>query len=377
MGLLCRQVIKDARAFAALKEEWEDLYRNSLRTTPFQSWDWLHSWWEYYGKGYELRLVTLRDNEGLLVGLVPLVLERWRGFRRLLFMGTGLTDYLDILAREGWENRVAETGTQALKQLQCWQVADLQRLRPEAAAWDLLQRWEGLRIRVPQAGCPIIDVKPWDELVADLSKNHRSTIRRTLRRADKDGVRRELVKPEDAKRAARRWVALHREAWQGREILPEHSTQRWASFAETVASRMITTRGLGEISEFWLEGEAIVSTFWLYGCDSVGYYLHGASQKAIQRYQISSLLMWDGVTLALERHSTYLDMLRGEEPYKLRWSSNVLPNFRVVLGRNPVVSRLYAGYVILRSRTQQYVDADSTPQWVRGAAHRLQKATGL
>jgi hypothetical protein len=61
--LLDGKVIKDARAFAALKEEWEDLHRNSLRTTPFQSWDWLHSWWEYYGKGYELRLVTLLPSQ--------------------------------------------------------------------------------------------------------------------------------------------------------------------------------------------------------------------------------------------------------------------------------------------------------------------------
>src|SRR5918997_2011286 len=101
-------VLEDPRDFAALEEEWEDLYHDSKQATPFQSWAWLYSWWESYGEGYELRLVTLRNEKGLLVGLIPLILERRRGFGRLLFIGTGPTDYLDILVREGWEDKVLD-----------------------------------------------------------------------------------------------------------------------------------------------------------------------------------------------------------------------------------------------------------------------------
>ena len=91
-SLLRTEVLRSAGEFAALEEEWEDLYRNSPRATPFQSWAWLYSWWEFYGEGYELRLITARDDEGLLIGLAPLMLERGLGLRKLLFVGTGLTD---------------------------------------------------------------------------------------------------------------------------------------------------------------------------------------------------------------------------------------------------------------------------------------------
>jgi CelD/BcsL family acetyltransferase involved in cellulose biosynthesis len=97
-------VIEDPRTFATLEREWDNLYRNSPLATPFQSWAWLYSWWEFYGEGYELRLVTVRDDKGLLVGLVPLMLERKLGFGRLLWIGTGLSDYLDMLVREGWRS---------------------------------------------------------------------------------------------------------------------------------------------------------------------------------------------------------------------------------------------------------------------------------
>ncbi len=66
-------MLQDTRKFAALEEEWEDLYRNSPLATPFQSWAWLYSWWEAYGEGYELRLIAVWE-AGLLVGLVPLML---------------------------------------------------------------------------------------------------------------------------------------------------------------------------------------------------------------------------------------------------------------------------------------------------------------
>jgi CelD/BcsL family acetyltransferase involved in cellulose biosynthesis len=68
-------ILRDAADFASLEREWDDLYHHSPRATPFQSWAWLYSWWESYGAGYELRLVTVREGEGLLVGLLPLIKE--------------------------------------------------------------------------------------------------------------------------------------------------------------------------------------------------------------------------------------------------------------------------------------------------------------
>jgi len=358
-------VLDDARDFAALEEEWEDLYRNSPLATPFQSWAWLYSWWESYGEGYELRLITVRDGD-LLVGIIPLVLERRGGFGRLLFVGTGLTDYLDALAREGWEDAVSEAGMWVLGQINSWQVADLQQLRPEAAAWSIFRRWNGPRTHVWQDGCPIVDVKPWDELVAALSRNYRSTARRALRRAEADGVYCEVAGQDGVEQAARRLVVLHREAWQKRDIGPEHLTRRFESHIVAAACRM-TDRGLGGITEFWRDGEVIISNFWVLGRDSVGTYVLGASREALRRYQWNSLYIRDAMNIARGRNNTHLDLLRGEEPYKLRWSSRTVPNYRLILGRNPVLWGPYAGYHALRSRARRYASSEDAPRWIEDA----------
>lgn len=361
------EVLTSVDEFAVLEEEWEDLYHDSPRATPFQSWAWLYSWWEFYGEGYELRLVTVRDDEGLLIGVAPLMLERRPGFRKLLFVGTGPTDYLDVLAREGWEAQGLEALARTLRQMGSWQVADLHQLRPEAAAWGLLEHWDGPQLRVWQDSFPVIDVGPWDELLQSLSSNLRSTVRRTLRRFEADGGRCELAGADHAEAAARRLVSLSREQWQERrlEIGPEHWTSRFESLIVAAARRM-TARELGGISEFSRDGEAIISDFWISGRNFIGTYVLGASREALQRYQWSSLYIWDALNIARSKNCGYVDLLRGEESYKLRWSSRISSSHRLILGRNLTFWAPYAGYHALRSKAKRYARSEGASRWIAG-----------
>src|SRR5829696_3742013 len=353
------ELIEDEAGFAALEEEWEDLYRHCPSATPFQSWAWLYSWWEYYGKSYRLRLITVRDEEGSLVGVLPLMLERGGVLGRLLFVGSGVTDYLDVLVREGWEGHVARAGAWALKQIGSWRVADLQELRPEAAAWDILERWSGYKTSVWQSNCPIIDVKPWEELLSSLSKNRRSTVRRTLRDAQSDGLSRELVGLDESEQSGRKLVALHRIAWQGRGIGPEHLTRRFEDHIATTARRM-TASGHGGISELEFGEESQMYTFMVFGRDFLGSYMSGVPTEIIERYQWSSLYIWDGLNIAESKDIGHLDLLRGEE-YKLLWTSEVVATSRLILGRGPLFWAPYAGYHAARFRIRDYLYSESSP----------------
>jgi CelD/BcsL family acetyltransferase involved in cellulose biosynthesis len=363
--LLRTSVLRTAGEFAALEEEWEDLHRQCPRATPFQSWAWLYSWWEAYGEDYELRLVTVRDGRGLLVGLAPLMLKYRFGFTKLLFVGTGPTDYLDVLIRERREDQVSEVLARTLGEIDSWQVADLHQLRPGAAAWGICRHWDGPQLRVWQDSFPVVDVRPWDELLQSLSSNLRSTVRRALRRFEADGGRCELAGVDDAEAAAKRLVTISREQWQDRwlETGPEHWTSRSESLIVAAARRM-AARELGGISEFWQDGEVIISDFWVSGRDFIGTYMLAASPEALQRYQWSSLYIWDALNIARTKNCGYLDLLRGEEPYKLRWSSRVSPSHRLILGRNLASWAPYAGYHTLRSRARRYVQSESAPRWI-------------
>jgi hypothetical protein len=294
------------------------------------------------------------------------MLERRWGLGRLLFVGTGPTGYLDLLARGGREAEVAEAGARALRRMDSWHVVDLQELRPEAAAWTLFEGWDGPRARAWQSNCTVIEAKPWDELLMRLDRKLRSNVRRALRRAEADGVRRELADADEAGPAARRLVTLSREQWRERwrETGPEHWTPRFEAHLETAARRM-TAKGLGGISEFRRGEEAVISHFLIFGWDFVGQYMIGAGQEALQRYQFSSLGIRDAVDIAHDRNISRFSLLRGEEPYKLLWNPRIVPNCRVILGRNTVSWGPYAGYYALRSRVVRYAKSEHAPRWAK------------
>jgi CelD/BcsL family acetyltransferase involved in cellulose biosynthesis len=365
------KVLTEANDFVALEGEWDELYENCPRATPFQSWAWLYSWWEVYGEGsYGLRLITLRDADGLLVGLLPMMVRS----KRLLLLGDlvggGLsTPYKDVLVREGWEELVAEAGTRALKGLGGWWVADLQELMPEAAAWNLFRKWDGLRTSLPITDYVLIHAKPWEELLASLSRKLRGSVRRTLRRAEEDGLRCEPAGLQDAEQAARTLVALHRELWQGRRIDPEHLTRRYEAFMEA-AARRTTERGIGRISEFRRDDAVLVSQHLLFDKDFVGAYRIGASREASWRYQFDTLCNWDAINVARGRGSAYVSFMDGPSQHKLRWADEVVASHRVILGRTLASWIPYAGYHALRDgyyALQSYVHSEGAPGWVKKA----------
>lgn len=365
------EVVEETGRFLGLEREWDDLYGRSRHATPFQSWSWLYSWWEAYGPGYELRLVTFRD-DGMLVGVLPLMIQRRFGAGRLLFVGTGRTDYQDMVVRDGWEDRVAPAVRPALELLKGWQVADLQQLRPAAVAWDALNAWTGPRSCMVHEGSPVVEVGPWEELVAQLSRNHRSTVRRTLRRAESDGLTPDRAGPGDARRAARTLVDLHRELWRGRNMVSEHGSERWSAFIEAAAVRLME-RGLADISEFRRNGEVVLSVFWVFGRDFVGFCHAGASRSALRRYQWHALLVRVGNDLAHERGCPRLDLLRGAESYKLKWACETVPSHRLILARTSAAWTCYATYHLMRRKVAGYMNSQRGPQWPRTAVRRLRR----
>jgi hypothetical protein len=178
---------------------------------------------------------------------------------------------------------------------------------------------------------------------------------------------------DDIVPAAERLVTLNREHWRGNPFAnPEHFSQRHRALLVTAADRM-AAHGLAGISEFWQDGQVLISSFMVFGRDFVGTYVLGASEKARRHYQWSALYIWDAVHVGHSRNSEYLDLLVGLEPYKLRWKPRVVPLHRVIVGANPILWSLYAGYHALRSRVARYVHSDTVPQWASKIADRYRK----
>jgi hypothetical protein len=46
----------------------------------------------------------------------------------------------------------------------------------------------------------------------------------------------------------------------------------------------------------------------------------------------------------------------------------MVPNYRLILGRNPMVFATYTGHHLLRSKAETYVLSENAPRWTRKIA---------
>lgn len=109
------EVVTQADEFEAMRDDWHQLEEASDNFSVFMSWEWMYTWWEVFGRGKQLHIITVRDHNDKLVGLVPVMrVRKLAGLRRseeLAFIGTGArakSDYLGFMAAGPQRNRITQ-----------------------------------------------------------------------------------------------------------------------------------------------------------------------------------------------------------------------------------------------------------------------------
>lgn len=184
--------------FAALAGEWNTLLRKSRFNSIFLTHEWQTTWWNHLGQG-ELWIVAFRTaNSGELVGIASLYLVgNSDGSRTLLLVGcVEVSDYLDILVAEGWEEPVFNHLTDWLfsTSAPAWDRIDLCNLPEASLTYTQLAR--RLEERMGQVEVLQEDVAPqfalplhYETYLQDqVDKKNRHEIRRKQRRAEREAV---------------------------------------------------------------------------------------------------------------------------------------------------------------------------------------------
>ena len=88
------EIIDDEAGLLAMVPEWRALWRAS-GAGPFQSPEWLMPWWAAFGTGRPL--VGVAREGGAVRGVFPAYVLGEGAEAKVLPMGAGTTDYLDVL----------------------------------------------------------------------------------------------------------------------------------------------------------------------------------------------------------------------------------------------------------------------------------------
>lgn len=312
------EVITSIEKLTALEPAWLDLCRRAPGITPFQTPMWLLPWWRAFGSN-DLAVIAARTG-GQLDALAPLYILRDDDSDESLgmFLGTGISDYLDVLGDAG-------IVIDEMASLNC-QLWDLQQLRPSSSM---------LRAALPagfsdnvedQEPCPVLSFD--GRAFENLGSTHFQKKLRYYRRAlEKSGtITIETPTPETLDDLLTALFDLHTARWKRRDLpglLADDASQQ---FHREVARGMLDA-GMLRIYATRFNGR-IVAVFYGFALNGTVYFYLSGYDPDLEKLSIGTLLVAHAVEQAVHDGATTFDFLRGAEEYKYAWGATDRMNRR-------------------------------------------------
>src|SRR5690606_15995208 len=301
------------------------------RGVPFLRWEWLGTWWRYYGQGRKLYVLAVFDDANRMRGLAPWYIEPHPAWGRVVqFLGSGevCTDYLSLLAAPGEEMAVADAIARWLSEVHDgdarWDMIELDSVVNDdpalgrlieqlAQQGNTLHRREGLnswRINLPGT---------WEEFLREQSKSHRKQIRQALERLQHDDrtEMRTVTTPEEFSRVWPILVDLHQRRRQSFGDAGCFASRRFHDFLHAASERLLPD---GTLRLHWLEinGRPIAAEYGLRG-GGVDYVYQSGLDPDFLHEGPGRLTTTSLIHSAIAEGMTGFDFLRGDEPYKAHW----------------------------------------------------------
>lgn len=321
--------------------QWRELLQRDPNRHVFATPEWNKSWWEEFGAGKDLRILTLR-RDGEVMALVPLYRKPEEGGQILRFVGgIDLTDYLGPICALDDRWQVADSLVSWFKETDLeWDEFDGHNMPvPFGFAEFLAERADaaGFSFELDQEETSAILPLPdsWDEYLTELKSKERHELRRKVRRIARDHPDFEirLAENETLDKDFKIFVEMHRgaEGHKGHFMRPEIAT-----FFDRVA-RSFTELGWLRLHLLEIGGRAVASTF-SFELEGTFYLYNSAYEPDAARlspgFVLVAHLVEDAITRGLER----FDFLRGPERYKYHLGSQAVPLNNIRIQRKMVDS---------------------------------------
>ena len=338
--------IENPERLAALGAEWDRLLELSPRPSVFLSWPWVSSWWEVAGEGKRLAVVTVRESDGRLIGLLPTCISKRIAFRSLSiralkFLGQGegmAADHVDLLAEPARAADVAQAlagwlsgprrGWDTLELIAVGPDSNVVRhLAPQLAARGLDRRTLTLHSRCPYLPVPADMESFWSGLSYGFRKNLRR-YRRKVEQAFKVEVSR-CERPEDLSGAMSELARLHNQRKSQQGLPPKFEDPRYLRFHELVAARM---QKLGRLALYSLKLNGRTAAV-EYGFRYAGvlYEYQTGFDSEFEDYGVMNILDTHIIEQAIAEGLTEIDLLRGEEAYKHHWTKTAREQMALIV----------------------------------------------
>lgn len=308
--------------------EWHELLISDPDRHIFGTPLWNKLWWEEFGAGKDLFLLTMR-RDGAVAAVVPLYRKVGDGRRILRFVGgVDLTDYLGPICSLEDRDDVAETLVDWLLTTDVeWDEFDAHNMPvPIGFAEFLVENADrrGISFKGDQEDTAAVLPLPaeWELYLGSLEAKERRELKRKRRRLGREipDSRFRTATAATLDRDLQTFFEMHRgaEGHKGHFMKPEIAT-----FFDRIARNFIEVGWL-QLDFLEVGDRAIASTF-SFKTRNTFYLYNSAYEPDAARLSPGLVLVSELVKSSIEHGYRYFDFLRGPERYKYQLGAQAVP----------------------------------------------------
>jgi len=376
----CRQFtcsrITETSALEELEVEWNELFSRIKCCNPFLSYDWMWTWWSYWGHQRRLFIILVRDSYGHLIALAPFsVYQRINGVspKCLRFLGDMYvgSDHLNLLVDPKYEQSVAdEIARELVRDRYEWDYIRLLNCTANSKPISLLinnLKIEGMTQKSACGHvCPFIELPNSTEVYfASLSKSMRYNLRHNIHILEQKFDLKLTFAEEknEIEKAFCDLIRLHR--------LRSKRAGRKSSFVQPKVYdfhlnvlKKFTERGWAKIYILNTKHGSVASLYAFTVGKSFMFYQSG-SDPNMSKYSLGTVLIFYAIQDAIENlHHQKFDFLRGAEPYKWRWTNHFEKDILLFLFDKRFMSQIARTYIQINALFTNIKERAKKTDWI-------------
>lgn len=340
--MLTVELIESEAQFDGIRDVWEDLQARSATDNVFLTFDWVRSWYRHLRAGRRLALLVLRD-ETVVRGIVPWCTgQAWGGrlpFRTVQFLGTGLSDRLDLLTTVDPEEVLIATLRHLEENSMPWDMIDLREVPSDSSTVDAVGTVAarlGIECEIHEdSKCPYLPIESdWEKFFSShFGHATRRQIRRKARRIQAENARFSILEaiPVGSPLLGQLTAVPQDEEYVGHQRISIFSSVSKRAFFEEIVARFSERRwlhvGLLEVKD---QAAAYRLSF-LYQNKYYDYFT--GFHRDLGDFSPGSVLLAHVIEDCFRRGLREVDFLRGTEGWKSVWTDRCRRQVRIRLYR--------------------------------------------
>jgi CelD/BcsL family acetyltransferase involved in cellulose biosynthesis len=246
------ELINEPAEFLALEPAWNNAVDRARVPYPFLRHEWLRAWWECFGQGQELHILTVKS-QNRICAIAPLMLERTQMYgmtiRRLRLMHNDHTPRADFILADRQDGACQAIWDALFQAKSGWDVLQLGQLPEESATRDrfrdmAVERGHATGIWQSSASPYVTLAASWDAYAATLSAKFRQNLRNRLARLARlgDPALEVLSDPAEIRESRADAVRLESSGWKDGEGTAIQSDQAVDRFYTLLTQRAADCR---------------------------------------------------------------------------------------------------------------------------------------